>query len=133
MTLLQLLALIKDDTCIVLVDPNRACDISWRDYSRSSRAVVVEWYPNDSWWTNTERHQDIPLDKVLALVYLQGGGSEKVKQTVEFVERSGGRAIVLACSCNWSQLPDGVQAMRSHCSGRNVFGAVLLCSTQEPK
>lgn len=127
MTLLQLLALIKDDMCVVLVDPNDICERILRECSGSNRAIVARGYPSDAWWTDSEKHRAISLDKVLALVYLKGGGSEKVKQTADFVGRSGGRAIVLACNCNWSQLPEGVEAMRSRCSGRDVFEVVLHC------
>jgi hypothetical protein len=134
MTLLQLLALIKEDTQVAFIDPRNTCDHFWGRAVWQSRVQIIKRYPPSefSWFTQVQSMAR-EVNRTLAIVYMCGGASQEVSRTVKIVESLGGRAIVLACACNWKEVPEDVVAVRSFCHGADVFGVVLQCMAKEPK
>lgn len=132
MTLLQLLALIKEDTQVAFIDPTDACDRFWGRTVWQSRVQIIKRYPSSElgWFTQVQSMAR-EVNRTLAIVYMRGGTSQEVSRTVKIVEGLGGRAVVLACRCNWKEVPEDVVAVRSFCHGADVFGVVLQCMAKE--
>lgn len=135
MTLLQLLAQIKDDDCVVLIDEPMTCRRHWGRYVHAARQVhVVERFPLSGMGLATEvGFSGGEWQKMLALIYMPGGQWESAARTAQMVAEIGGRSIIMACRCNWHQVPEGAQVMLCACRAIDVFGTVLLCRIPEPR